>query len=484
MKMNRFSQTRTWPLLSLFMLSPALQAVPNEQLDLNYVSADTSSLDPQLGLTARACHSLADPIDIKFEFGEMYPPEAIHLKLKGKNYTKGYAVLNPVSGGGAVADARKDPDFQVPWHVHVSGNVEGAKLIQVGGITPPVPESYNYPFCFAHGHPWNAISETDTLKYTSGYWPVFHPDYFKDGHKAWQRANPYGNSMTQEQYNWDQWNYYCKGRKTAADAGSYAPNLVWSDPNNTDSNKGDPLYEAANAEIRDQVRKNNDFLTYNLFYISRTPAKPAGSNSSTMNIDLDPFKDEDSGLEEFDYLFPFDSKNGYRVYLRNGHFLVRLDNRNITSMTLSVYSKYPQDVSTWTWSRDSNNSALLHLAKTGNTGIDPVSNRDNSDPYSVLGFYQKLVQSHFKGTLVAQPSLNDGFKNHVPPLSLPPASDGDFSLVNTDSLTFSMEQPGFRQGQGRGKWTLSVLGQPLKFAPLYINNKEAVSAMQMRNACY
>ncbi|ECW0088149.1 TPA: hypothetical protein ACGHF0_003907 [Salmonella enterica subsp. enterica serovar Mississippi] len=468
--MKHFSLSRKWILLSLVLLSPEILAAEN--LNFNYTRADAFSLDPSLGITARACHSLADPIDIKFEFGEMRPPEAIYLKLKGKNYTKGYAVLTPVSGRRTVADARKkDPDFQVPWHVYVGGNVEGTTLIQVGGNTPAVPESYNYPFCFNNDHQYN---RSDPTSNTYGYWPVFHPDYFKDVSRYWQITTPDPQGFPQDLFNQSEWNKYCSGRKTAAEAGNYAPNLVW----------GDPKDNAANAEIKHQVDLNVGFLTYNLFYISRTPAKPGGTAGETMNVPLDPVKDVDSGLEEFDYPFPFNAKNGNGVYLRNGHVSVRLDNRNITSMTLSVYSKYPQDVSTWTWSRDGNNHALMRLAKTGNISIDPVSNQDNSDPYSVLGFYKKQALSHFKGTLVASSSLNDSFKNHVPPLSLPPASDGDFSLVNTDSLTFSMGQPGFSQGQGQGKWTLSVLGQPLKFAPLYINNKEAVSAMQMRNACY
>lgn len=476
-KINLFSQVRRWGILSLVLLSPEIQAVEN--LDADYSGTGKFSLEPRLGVTARACHSLADPIDIKFEFGEMIAPNAIYLKLNGENYTKGYAVLNPVSGGGTVADTRKDPDFQVPWHVHISGNVQGNHAKPVS--TQAIPESYNYPFCFAHGHPWNAISETDTLKYTSGYWPVFRPDYFNAGHRAWQRPTPDANAIPQDRYNWDQWNYYCKGRKTAADVGSYAPNLVWSDPNNNDSNKGDPQYEAANAEIRDQVRKNNDFLTYNLFYISRTPGTPAGVTYA--NTTLDPVRDYDSRFNEVSYLFPIDSVNDDLVFLESGHFSVKLDNRNITSMTLTIFSNYSQGYkSVWTWSRDSDNSALMRLAKTGNIGIDPVSNQDNSDPYSVLGFYKKQALNHFKGTLVAPSSLIDGFEKLVPPLSLPPASDGDFSLVNTDSLTFSIGQP--RVGGGQGNWTLSVLGQPLKFAPLYINNKEAVSAMQMRNACY
>ncbi|HFW1990873.1 TPA: hypothetical protein ACIA3T_004647 [Salmonella enterica subsp. enterica serovar Saintpaul] len=464
-KMNRFSQVRRWGILSLVLLSPEILA--GENLNMDYSGAGKFSLEPRLGLTARACHSLADPIDIKFEFGEMLAPDAIYLKLNGENYTKGYAVLNPVSGGGTVADARKDPDFQVPWHVHISGNVQGNYAKPVS--TQAIPDSYNYPFCFAHGHPYNSYA--DWVHNSYGYFPIFRPEYFNDVSKYYQMSTPDANAIPQEKYNWDNWNRYCKGRKTAAENGNYAPNLVW----------GDPKDKAPNNEIKHQVALNEEFLMKNLFYISRTPGTPAGVTYA--NTRLGPVRDYDSRFNEVSYSFPIDSVNDDLVFLESGHFSVKLDNRNITSMTLTIFSNYSQGYkSVWTWSRDGDNHALMRLAKTGNIGIDPVSNQDNSDPYSVLGFYKKQALSHFKGTLVAASSLTDGFKNHVPPLSLPPASDGDFSLVNTDSLTFSIGQP--RVGGGQGNWTLSVLGQPLKFAPLYINNKEAVSAMQMRNACY
>ncbi|HDD2123725.1 TPA: hypothetical protein PAP86_004007 [Salmonella enterica] len=463
MKMNHFSQTRIWTVLSLALLSPVLQAASDEPLNFNYTrTTDALSLKPRLGLTARACHSLADPIDIKFEFGEMSAPHAIYLVLTGKDYTKGYAAFRPASGG-AVSDALNDPDFKVAWGVHGRGTVKGTRQEP----SPSVSESYNYPFCFAHGHPYNG--NIDALNNTYGYWPVFRPDYFNAGHKDWQITTPDANAMPQDWYNWDQWNHYCSGRKTAADIQDPGKEayIVW----------GDPKDNAPNNEIKHQVALNANFLTYNLFYVSHTPGKPAGSP-------LVPVIPYDSTFHENSYLFPIDKKSIHEpVYLENGHFSFRLDNRNITSMTLTIFSDYDKGYkSVWTWTRDGDNNALMHLTKTGNIGISTVSNQDGSDPYSISGFYRKPAQSHFKGTLVAKSSLNENFEKHVPPLSLPPATDGDINLANTDSLTFSMGQPKVQGGQGN--WTLSVLGQPLKFAPLYINDKEAVSAMQMRNACY
>ncbi|HGA5940633.1 TPA: hypothetical protein ACIS3Y_003136 [Salmonella enterica subsp. enterica serovar Saintpaul] len=457
MKMNHFSQTRIWTVLSLALLSPVLQAASDNNdisLDFNYTrSTDALSLEPRLGLTARACHSMADPIDIKFDFGQMYPaPSAIHLELKGKDYTKGYAAFRPAPGGRTVTDVHNDPDFKVPWGGHVSGHIEGYNVI-------PVPV-YNYPFCFAHDHLLNG--HIDKLNNTYGYWPIFRPDYFKEVSRYWQTPAPAG--ISQDVYDLSQWTFYCSNRKSAADAGDYAQELVW----------GDPRDNAPNNEIKHQVSLNEGFLTSNLFYISRT--------FSSASDPLNPVRNYDFSGHDVSYLFPFDRKNGNWVNINNGHFLFRLNNRNIKSMTLTIPSDYDKGYkSVWTWRRDGD-SNTLSLIKSANTVMSPVSNQDSSDPYSILGFYKNAAQSHFKGTLVAKSSLNENFKKHIPPLSLPAATDGDINLANTDSLTFSMGKPSL-QG-GTGNWTLSVLGQPLKFAPLYINDKEVVSAIQVRNACY
>ncbi|EJB7648019.1 hypothetical protein MW925_000590 [Salmonella enterica] len=466
MKMNHTSLSRKWILFSLVLLSPEILAA-TESLNFNYKRADTLSLEPRLGLQARACHSLADPMNIEFQFSEMTPPE-VELHIKGNTYIKGYSIFRTASGV-KVTDAYTDPDFQVPWHIQASGQVSG----QVAQNSPAVQEKWNYPFCFSDGHPFNRSSWADNA-HANGYFPVFRPDYFKVS-TYWQVNVPLGLPVSQDDYNWSQWHMYCDGKDAAAHGAHYGDYLLW-DGDPKDRNSPPPA-------VKHQMDISNPpgaFLTKNWFFVSHIPGRAEGEGPDIWGGLGQPVPD-DSKSPDYVYRFPIKNSNNKKAtVLNSGRFSFRLDNRNITSLTLIIKSNGLQ--SAWVWARNGDNTSWLHLSKTGNIPVEQVSNRnDPGDPYSVGNFYTR-TQSYFKGTLVAKSFLNSQFTNHVPPLSLPPDSDGDINLVNTDSLMFSIGQ--VRNSCGQGNWTVSVQGQPLKFAPVYVNGKEVVSAMQVRNACY
>ncbi|ECD7244841.1 hypothetical protein LVO39_005315 [Salmonella enterica] len=120
---------------------------------------------------------------------------------------------------------------------------------------------------------------------------------------------------------------------------------------------------------------------------------------------------------------------------------------------------------------------------TQQSRLMPAGDIEN-DPYKGASFYTRDVASgYFRGTLVAGKSLNSTYTdyNKFMPLSLPPATPGDINLVNTDSLTFKI---GMTNGTAGGDPMVTVFGQPLKFGPLYAGDKEMISAMKVRNACY
>lgn len=455
--MNQVSVSRKWMLFFLVLLSPEILAADN--LNFNYKRAGTLSLEPRLGLQARACHSKGDPINIEFKFSELSPPPKIELRISGDNYTKGYSVFRTASGI-VVADARTDPDFQVPWRVRTSGQVTG----QVAQNSPAVQEKWNYPFCFDVNHPGN-FNDLAMSAHTMGLFPVFRPDYFADGHTYWQITKPPGDSRTQEQFNWDEWSRWCSNKSVYHD-----PVVLW----NGDPKDGIPQEIKHQIDIAPEVWT---FLVPRVFFVSHTPGQAEGSGPDVW-VALGQPRPGDSRDPDYIYHFPINNSNDKKpTVLTHGEFSFRLDNRNIKLLKLTLKSNGIESV--WTWSRSADNTSWLHLSKTGNLPIEQVNNlNDSSDPYSVSNFYTR-TQSYFKGTLVAKSFLKGGFTNHVPPLSLPPDSDGDINLVNTDSLTFRIGK-----AKNNSNWTVSVLGQPLKFAPIYINGKEAVSAMQVRDACY
>ncbi|ENV3755715.1 hypothetical protein ACFJ6F_005664, partial [Salmonella enterica] len=118
MRMNHMSLNRKWILFSLVLVSPAILAAEN--LNFNYTRADALSLEPQLGLQAKACHSKAEPMDIHVRFDknvDMKGISEIRLDISGSAYAKSYTVFSPsVKGRADLA-----PDFLVPWGAHAKG---------------------------------------------------------------------------------------------------------------------------------------------------------------------------------------------------------------------------------------------------------------------------------------------------------------------------------------------------------------------------
>ncbi|EGK0962773.1 hypothetical protein IOM74_004314 [Salmonella enterica] len=470
MRMNHMPLNRKWILFSLALLSPAILAAEN--LNFNYTRADALSMDSRLGLQARACHSKGDPMNISIRFTKgmnITKLKNIDLEINGSAYTKSYAVFSPSIKGRTGLDT----DFQIPWSVSAKGDVT---IKETRGISiPAVPEHNDHPFCFSNGGP----------KYYSILYP---PAYTFDRLLPIFRDSPYYSDPLGRLTKAD-FEDKCQRAYDAAVAHNLKDDIRFYWPYGSDS--GPHLLKKYNEigqstgsyYIEDGIIKSgNRFLfaetSLNVFFASRIPYQPPRTEYSQMSLDYS--LDESCTTSNCKFTFPT-GKGNYGNFIQDGgEFSVKLNNRNVSSLMLSLTS-YDNRIYTFKWQRNNSEKLgnILYLSQGPGVGVLPID-IDTTDPYK--NFYVKGFLNFYRGTLVSENSLKmDDYKyyiNNFTPLSLPANKMGDINLVNTDSITFTLGNP------NNGVPTLGVFGQPMKFAPLLVNDKETASAMQIRNACY
>lgn len=471
MRMNHILLNRRWILFSLVLLSPEILAAEN--LSFNYTRADALSLEPQLGLQAKACHSKADPMDIHVRFDKnvvMNDISEVRLEISGSAYAKSYTIFSSSVKGRAGSA----PDFLVPWGAHAKGAV---KVDETSIITiPAVPARNEKPFCFSNGGP-RFFSIIYPPKYSyEGFLPIFkeEPFYFdllgrlgaKDFENKCRRAHDlmeYLGAKDDIQYYWPY-------------GGDLYENLL----------VGYKQIDAITGSRFIRTGIGTQQLAFLLversglvFFAQRKPEQPARTESRTEPHEYN--MDENCTEGKCSYVFPTGRGTSGNKILADSGFLVKLNNRSITSLTLNVIAKKGRQ--TWKWElKDDKHRNDLYASYSfeGPQGVRE-SYPKADDPYNIAGFYaDNKTPGFYSGTLTARSALNTTYTNFnkVTPLSLPAVQKGAINLVNTDSLTFTV-------GKGsNGAPTLGVFGQPLKFAPLSVNGKEVASAMQIRNACY
>ncbi|EBW7149082.1 hypothetical protein [Citrobacter braakii] len=446
--MNQVSLSRKWMLFFLVLLSPEILAADN--LNFNYKRAGTLSLEPKLGLQARGCHSKADPIEIRVHFNKITATTEgtgslnVTLTIDGDDYIKNYAPFKSASGKSRATDA----DFRVPWSVHAKGNISGehnGKRYVAG-----TPESWNYPFCFSDKYLYHDNTPDNQ---TGTYFPIYQP--------------PVPNYPFGTNYDAYWWHEGCFNTPMI-------PNdrYVWG---------GFPGAVPMPPNVRKEYEeRGSSALTDQVFFVSHTPATPGHYEFGTQ-----PFNESvDHTYQDKHFVYPLltGSESSVASSIHGGDFVLTLSNRNITSLSLKITNKGASETWVWKAANDDAYKNRLYLNHGSSLGMKPLAS-DNSDPYFVNNFYKE--NRYFKGSLAAGTFLTKAYTdyiNNIIPLTLPPTSDGEINLVNTDGLTFTIGQ---KSGtQGFGSLTFSAYGQPLKFAPIYINGKEAASAMQLRNACY
>lgn len=476
MKVNKFSLKKKWFLIPLALLTPEVLA---EVIDINYfMSTNLFTQEPRIGLQAKACHSKADPMEIRVRFGEMFSPlvddgSGVKLTIEGADYRKSYSVFSAREVNSK--NASTDTEFLVPWRVSVNGKVNGS--VSVNKVVPGSEAIYKHAFCFADGYFGNSGGRIPySSPSTHGYFPLFE-DYV---------PQQLLNTSTSDSIilNKKAFQQLCGNRVPTHDIEHvWSGSLPYNDPKIPSAIDSAMKREGAVA-----------FLTKGLFYLDYTPgvdettvlaheslAQPPAINSLPL---------DNNGNAA--YFFPITSPHG-GVYLENGDFSLTLNNRNISKITLTI------GYTVWSWESSdkdvSGNNLYLYKKNvdpifpgTANLNIsqekDPFREPDSALPDN---FYNNgyLTANYFRGTLVSEANLSQDYKNYIKnimPLSLPAVTDGNINLVNTDSLTFTIGQ--IHTESSLGNYALRVSGQPLKFAPLYINNKETVSAMKMRDLCY
>ncbi|EFR6822917.1 hypothetical protein HYF16_004708 [Salmonella enterica] len=497
MKRGNTLLTKTGILVSLVLLSPGVMSA--ESLNFNYTRADSFSLDPRLSLQAKACHSKGDPIVLNFRVRGILagsgsdPGLQIRLKVRGEAYEKSFDVF---SAPGATSSRVKltarntGNDFQIPWSVSASGIVSGANGSIVGQGSIPEQVSYGDPFCFTDEPGFtNPIGYVNTYHYVPIYrsGPGGDEDLFRrlcnhPGHEY------HGNVTEQDgggQRYWPSSNKY-------PDYPLPAPDYI---KRKVDAEKSDPDYNP--------LYNPHPYLTNTLFFRTRDviPAVPANPHfQPSINDPGASFNDASvdrlNAIAADTYVVPLSTKDNVSTLLRDGNVSVILGNRNISSLSLILLLQYNDNVSAYksysfNWVRDSADSNVLHYqGKSGNLNIEAGKNDGSTDPYAAHQFYPTDDNGFFKGTLVNGLGLTQAYKDYVDnimPLSLPSDIMGNINLVNTDGLIFTIE-PGDSTVSnidlGKASYSVRITGQPLKFAPLRVNGKVAVSAMQIRNACY
>lgn len=439
MKENNIVISRKWIFYSLFLLSPGILAA--EKLNFNYTLAGELNLEPRLGLQAKACHSKSDPMDIRVHFDSINVGSNFNvtLAIQGAEYPKSYGVFTKAVQS---KQSGPDPDFMVPWRITVKGGASGN--YNFNASYPATMPEWGDSFCFI-----NDDIDYNKFPYTDGLKPIFYgePNY----------------------------NKYCTDKPLL-----YQEYYVWGgDPKTTvmpswytkDFPKGGNVF----------LTPKQNFLTGNIkFFTTYKPGAPAFDRLDNKGFN----STEDKGFADnsFIYRFPLGADNNMGLNIDNGDFLLRLNNRNISALTLTVTSGNASEVWSWKAANDDAYKNRLYLNHQPALGMQP-SVSDASDPYLTNKFYKE--NRYYKGTLTPgvylMPAYTDYIRN-IMPLSLPATSDGEINLVNTDSLTFTIGK--VANAGGYGSLSFRAYGQPMKFAPLVANGKEVASAMQIRNACY
>ncbi|EJX4249077.1 hypothetical protein OD507_005666, partial [Salmonella enterica] len=444
------SLTKTGILFSLVLLSPGVMEAEN--LNFNYTRADVSGLDPRLSKLAQACHTLTDPMAIHVLFGPMSTQYMkVTMTVYGKKAGKGYAVYS--SGAGRKKNTA-DPDLVIPWGVSNKGSASGTIYRDV--TTPDYQTVYDDPFCFSMDT-GNSGSGGGYVA-SNGYAPVYD-------------RPPYSEGLGSGDYN-----KYCMQFNKV----SGGENTYWPD------------YNRRPEVVAEGMAKGWDDYQGKYIFYRHKELEPTGTvTHHTQSQSFSPSVNQSGGSDAVPGVvlnFPVSEKNSGSSFITEGRFLVTLDNRNVTSLELDISQNVPGNESShiiFRWQRNEGlNNVLAFRGVTQQLHLTAAGNIEN-DPYNNASFYDSDVASgYFRGTLVAGNSLKSDYTdyiNRVMPLSLPSAIPGDINLVNTDSLTFKI---GMTNGTGGGDPTVTVFGQPLKFGPLYAGDKEMLSAMKVRNACY
>lgn len=477
--MSHVSLTRKWILLSLVLLSPDILAA--ESLNFNYKRVDTLSLEPRLGVQARACHSKADPMDIMFRIDKginITKPYKVMLSISGEAYAKNYAVFtSSAKTGGNIGS-----DFLVPWSAYAKG---AAKVNESNSASiPAVPAKNSQPFCFSGSSPYYYSIIYPPSYSVAGLIPIFKDSPYYADPLGYLTAADFEKICQRTLERWES--------STNPDAvdGVNSARYYW--PSGVD------LWEhrlvkyteisrmTGSSFIESRIKQYGKYALQIeqspvIFFTKRTEYQPPRTEIHTVikNNNMD----ENCTTSNCNFTFLTGEGNHGNFIQDGGSFLVRLNNRNVTSLTLTLV--YDKETYTWNWQREQDSSSLtsnrLYLVNsTEGRGTVLPKIIDADDPYK--SFYKNGDQNFYLGTLVTAGSLNMGTYNdyikNVIPLSIPSSKAGDINLVNTESLTFSL-------GAGsNGAPTLGIFGQPLKFAPIIVNGKNAASAMQVRNACY
>nr|EEE1922801.1 hypothetical protein [Salmonella enterica subsp. diarizonae] len=479
MKTYNTSLIKKGILLSLVLLSPEILAAEN--LNFNYTRADAPGTDSRLALQADACHSLGDPMDIRVRFNNVKMASkgtqglTAKIAITGFPYPKSSSVftsatLQYVPAPGGLPGT--DPDLRNEWGVYVQGSASGIMGSYTAGNPAAEETVFQNPFCF------------DRRVANPGFDVSMHliPIYQ-------YRNDPYGNPNPY--YKDGYWDKYCSNKPDNADL-----NWYWPDYYNP------PTTNYGNGSIKENISRveseggGTKFLSSHIFFggkytINENPDKPVFVGAGGFDNILEPVTD-DSPI--FSYTFPptgdASASYNYSTFMvKKGEFILRASSREIASITLTLSDGKTGEESVFEWKRKlqgggySSDNNLYYNTQVPR--ILPVTARvfnkqdEKDDPYS--DFYNN--PGYFRGTLVAKGALNREYKTYIDtksPLSLPPDSQGTINLLNTDSLTFTIDQI-----NNDGAYIVTLSGQPLKFGPVYTNlNKEAFSAMQVRNACY
>ncbi|EJF5837443.1 hypothetical protein M8W81_002596 [Salmonella enterica] len=420
MKRVNTSLTKTGIIFSLVLLSPGVMAAEN--LNFNYTRAGALSLDPRMSLQARACHSKGDPIKITFRLnGLRQGTPHITLAIKGQSYSKSYSVFPATKSMAGKSGAG---DFTVPFSIKKNGTASGTNVVTVHHDA--VPAQFGEKFCFING----AGGRIAVLEHG----PNLPGNSYKDA---------------------------CRNKPVTLD-----PRFNWGGNPNAGAPRPDYISESI---IFDRV-----------FFTSYTPGKDASDEQQWQDVSGPVSDNGDVVSELYGYALPIPQMTD------EGNFTFNLSNRNITTLRVDI-KVGGQSVYTWLWEKSKDNPNILRLTYTNPVQVPMISPGpadSNSDPYARNHFY--TGNSFYKGTLASGNSLNQKYTDYIKniiPLSLPSDSNGNINLVNTDSLSFILQNNGDPDAS-QGFMKLSVFGQPLQFGPLKVNDKDVASAMQIRNACY
>lgn len=462
MKMKRHdaSVIKKGILLSLVLLSPEILAAEN--LNFNYTRADASSLDPRLSKLAKACHTLTDPLNINVQFGGMNTQNVrVTMTVYGSDAGKGYAVYTlPGSSGKSASGtvnrtvlngSTTDPDLVIPFGLSVQG--EASLSVSQTSTQPVYDTGYDDPFCFDLD-----AGYVNPVKYghSNGFAPIYDNPPYMGG---------FGSGDFQK---------YCQQFNRVPP--DNREDTYWPDYNNPPETVQDGMAKSWDA-----------YQGKYIFYRHKYTYDTGLTDSKVEWQDIKPTADAGINAQAIEYDFPIYKAGSKYSMLNSGNYQLLINNRDITGLELKISQVtpgYPVNVNVFTWERDNSylNNVLAYQGVTTNQLPQEPAGDIKNDPYQT--FYKNISQSYFRGTLVDKYALNQKYQdyiNNIMPLSLPAKSPGDINLVNTDSLTFKIKM---HDGIAGGNFQVTVYGQPLKFGPLYTGSKQALSAMQVRNACY